>query len=258
MALDLEPLGSSRRTDEVFERLRSRIFSGAFEPGDQLPGERELAEALAVNRASVREALKRLEFLELVEVLVEVVHGQGTFVRELGASSALQLIETLLRDRRTVSPDLMAQILEFRRDNTLRVVELAARNRTGEQLERARDLLEREASEGSDPKRALEIDIEMNALFGEASGNLLYQFVTNLFTKLIRRLGPLYFNEQRDARRSWETHRQLLEALERGDADEARRIVGVMLGYSEVAILREIEQLHARGLIGPDAERSEP
>ncbi len=254
MALDLEPLGTSRRADEVFERLRSRIFSGAFEPGDQLPGERELAEALAVNRASVREALKRLEFLELVEV----VHGQGTFVRELGASSALQLIETLLRDRRTVSRDLMAQILEFRRDNTLRVVELAARNRTGEQLERARALLEREAAEGSDPKCALEIDIEMNALFGEASGNLLYQFVTNLFTKLIRRLGPLYFNEERHAGRSWETHRQLLEALERRDAAEARSIVGVMLSYSEAAILREIEQLHAKGLIGPDAERSEP
>ena len=254
MALDLEPLGTSRRADEVFERLRSRIFSGVFKPGEQLPGERELAEALAVNRASVREALKRLEFLELVEV----VHGQGTFVRELGASSALQLIDTLLRDRRTVSRDLMAQILEFRRDNTLRVVELAARNRSAEQLERARALLEREASEGSDPKCALEIDIEMNALLGEASGTLLYQFVTNLFTQLIRRLGPLYFNEERDAGRSWETHRQLLEALERGDAAEARSIVGVMLGYSEAAILREIEQLEARGLIGPDAERSEP
>ena len=254
MALDLEPLGSSRRADEVFERLRSRILSGVFEPGEQLPGERELAEALGVNRASVREALKRLEFLELVEV----VHGQGTFVRELGGSSALQLIETLLRDRRTVSRDLMEQILEFRRDVTLRVVELAARNRSVEQLERARSLLEREASEGGDPKSALEIDIEMNALLGEATGNLLYQFVTNLFTKLIRRLGPLYFNEQRHSRRSWETHRQLLEALEHGDAAEARRIIEVMLGYSEAAILREIEQLQASGLIGPDAERSEP
>lgn len=254
MALDLEPLGVSRRADEVFERLRSRIFSGAFEPGEQLPGERELAEALGVNRASVREALKRLEFLELVEV----VHGQGTFVRELGGSSALQLIETLLRDRRTVSRDLMAQILEFRRDATLRVVELAARNRSSEQLERARALLDREASEGNDPKCALEIDIEMNALLGEATGNLIYQFVTNLFTKLIRRLGPLYFNEQRHVGRSWETHRQLFGALERGDAAEARRIIGVMLEYSEAAILREIDQLQARGLIGPDAERGEP
>ena len=46
MALDLEPLGVSRRADEVFDRLRSRIFSGAFEPGEQLPGELILRQSL--------------------------------------------------------------------------------------------------------------------------------------------------------------------------------------------------------------------
>jgi GntR family transcriptional repressor for pyruvate dehydrogenase complex len=254
MSMRLERLSSNRRADEVFERLRSRIFAGAFQPGEQLPTERELADALGVNRASVREALKRLEFLELVEV----VHGQGTFVRELGASSALQLIEVLLRDRHTVSRDLMDQLLEFRRHNTLRVVELAARNRTDEHVARARALLAREATEGGDTKSALEIDIEMNALLGEASGNLVYQFVTNLFSKLVRRLGPLYYNQSRDARRSWETHRRLLGALERRDAVEARRIIEVMFDYSEAAILREIEQLQVQGLIGPETERDEP
>lgn len=59
MATDLQPLSPSRRPDEVFERLRSRILSGAFRPGQQLPTERELAEALGVNRSSVRESTLR-------------------------------------------------------------------------------------------------------------------------------------------------------------------------------------------------------
>ena len=67
MALDLEPLDSVRRADGVFEQLRSRILSGAFPAGERLPNERDLAAALRVNRGSVREAVKRLEFLELVE-----------------------------------------------------------------------------------------------------------------------------------------------------------------------------------------------
>jgi len=247
MAAPLQPLGTLRRPDEVFDRLRSRILSGALRPGEQLPTERELAEALGVNRASVREAVKRLEFLELVEV----VHGQGTFVRELGASSALQLVEALLRDARTVTSNLMAQLLEFRRHTTLHVVELAARNRTPDQLARARALLAREAAEGTDPKSALEIDIEMNALLGEASGNLLYQIVTNLFTKLVRRLGPLYYNEERDSARSRETHERLLDALERRDAGPAVSIVSVMLDYSEAKILEAIALLEAEGRIGP-------
>ncbi|MEN8184405.1 MAG: GntR family transcriptional regulator, partial [Myxococcota bacterium] len=186
----LEPLTAFRRADGVFEQLRSRILSGVLPPGEQLPNERELAAALHVNRASVREAVKRLEFLELVEVR----HGHGTFVCELGDSSALQLVEALLRDRHTLTRDLLRQILEFRRHITLQVVELAACQRTAEQLERARELIRREEQEGGDPKKALELDIAMNGLLGEATANLMYQLVTNLFTRLIRRLGPLYYD----------------------------------------------------------------
>jgi GntR family transcriptional repressor for pyruvate dehydrogenase complex len=247
--VELKPLGSVRRVDGVLERLRSLILTGSYPPGARLPNERDLAEALGVNRSSVREALRRLEFLELVEVR----HGQGSFVREIGESSALQLIEALLRDRRTITADLLRQILEFRRHITVHVVELAARNRPPELIERARTLLAGEAKAGGDPKLALEIDVQMNALLGEATGNLMYQFLTNLFTKLIRRLGPLYYDERRDYSRSLQTHHQLLAAVEAGDAAEARRVLETMLSYSETAILGELERLEAEGLIGPDA-----
>jgi DNA-binding FadR family transcriptional regulator len=250
LATDLEPLASPRRADGVFEQLRSRILSSTFPAGSRLPNERELATALGVNRASVREAVKRLEFLELVEVR----HGQGTFVRELAESSALQLIEALLRDRRTITRELLRQLLEFRRHVTVHVVELAAQHRTDEQVQRAWAFLEREGREGTDPKLALEIDIAMNGLLGEASGNLMYQLVTNLFTRLIRRLGPLYYNELRDHARSLRTHRELLDALERRDAPAARRIVERMLSYSEERILLEAKRLEDAGLIGPSGD----
>lgn len=247
--VQLEPLATARRVDGVFEQLRTRILSGAYPAGGRLPNERDLAEAFGVNRASVREAVKRLEFLELVEVR----HGQGTFVCALGASSALQVIETLLRDPSTVTRELLRQLLEFRRDITVRIVELAARNRSEEQLARARALLARELQAAADPEAALEIDLQTNALLGEATGNLMYQLVSNLFTKLVRRLGPLYYNERRDHRRSLETHRDLLAAVERRDARAARRIVETMLDYSEAAIWRQVDRLEAAGAIGPAA-----
>jgi GntR family transcriptional repressor for pyruvate dehydrogenase complex len=249
MTVEIEPLATARRVDGVAERLRLLILTGAYRPGSRLPNERELADALCVNRGSVREALKRLEFLELIEVR----HGQGSFVREVSASSALQLVEALLRDRRTITADLLRQILEFRRHITIHVVELAACNRTPELLERARLVLDRESEGGRDPRQALRLDVEMNALLGEATGNLMYQFLSNLFTKLIQRLGPLYYNERRDHARSLRTHRALLAALEAGDPVEARRILEIMLSYSEKVIMAEAEQLEAEGLIGPHA-----
>jgi len=243
--VQLEPLRSASLVDRVFEQLRSQILAGAIPAGTRLPTERELAETLHVNRQVVREALKRLEFLELVEVR----HGQGAFVRELSASSALQLIEALLRDPAFVTLDLLEQLLVFRRQVTLSVVELAARNRSDEQLARARHLLDDEAAAGTDPKAALEIDLRWNALLGEATANLLYQLVTNLFTKLIARLGPLYYNEERDHARSIENHRGLLEAIETRDAAGAVRRVGEMLRYSEDRIRTEAERLAVAGVI---------
>jgi GntR family transcriptional repressor for pyruvate dehydrogenase complex len=254
MAVDLQPLASARRADLVFDQLRGRILSGQLGAGERLPNERDLAQALGVNRASVREAVKRLEFLELVDV----VHGQGTFVRPLGGSSSLQLIESLLRDPRTVTPALMRQLLEFRRDVTLRVVELAALRRSEPQLERARRLLAEEQEAGADPERALALDLEWNQLLGEATGNLMYQLASNLFTKLVSQLGPLYYNRARDWRRSQQTHAELLAAIEVQDAAGARGVLERMLGYSERSILQEVERLAAAGLIGPSAAGGEP
>ncbi len=249
MNLGLEPLGTNRRAEGVFEQLRTRIFSGAYPVGTRIPNERDLAEALNVNRASVREAVKRLEFLELVEVR----HGQGTYVRGVGDSSALQVIETLLRDPRTVTTELLRQLLEFRRHVTTHVIELAARNRKPDHVARARALLAAEEAAAHDPAGALEIDLEMNTLLGEASGNLMYQLLTNLFTKLVARLGPLYYNDERDHQRSHANHRALLAALESQDAGEALRTLGEMLDYSERAILSRAVELEAKGLIGPRA-----
>ena len=249
MVANLEPLAATGRVDGVVERLRTLILTGAYPAGSRLPNERELADALRVNRGSVREALKRLEFLELIEVR----HGQGSFVREIGGSSALQLVEALLTERRMITPELLRQLLEFRRHISTHVVELAARNHTAEQAARAWNLLERERAAGAEPGAALELDIELNALLGEASGNLMYQLVTNLFTRLIRRLGPLYYNQARDYARSLDTHRRLLECMGARDEAGARRILEEMLDYSERSIMAEVERLEAEGLIGPDA-----
>jgi GntR family transcriptional regulator, transcriptional repressor for pyruvate dehydrogenase complex len=254
MSIGLQPLASARRADGVFEQLRARILSGAFAAGARLPNERELADRLDVNRASVREAVKRLEFLELVEVR----HGQGTFVRAPSDSSALQIIETLLRDPRTVTRELLVQILEFRRHVSLHVVELAARNRTEEQLARARELLAQERLHADAPAAALDLDVELNRLLGEATGNLMYRLLTNLFSRLVRRLGPLYYNAGRDATRSVTTHHELFAAVEARDPDGARALLERMLDYSEEAILGEVAKLEAKGLIGPDAGREAP
>lgn len=71
--------------EQVAERIRSSILSGAFPAGSRLPSERELAQRLGVSRPAVREAIGALQNLGLVVTR----HGSGTYVTARLASACL-------------------------------------------------------------------------------------------------------------------------------------------------------------------------
>ena len=73
----LKPVEKQRVAEEIAEQLRSLILGGQYPPGSKLPPERELSKRLRVNRASLREALKKLEHLGLVRIR----QGDGTRVQ---------------------------------------------------------------------------------------------------------------------------------------------------------------------------------
>jgi GntR family transcriptional repressor for pyruvate dehydrogenase complex len=77
MNVSLKPIKPKRISDQVYEQIRELIFRGQLKPGQQLMPERDLSEALAVSRTTVRNAINKL----VVMGLLEHKQGQGTFVR---------------------------------------------------------------------------------------------------------------------------------------------------------------------------------
>jgi GntR family transcriptional regulator, transcriptional repressor for pyruvate dehydrogenase complex len=73
----LAPIKSTRIYEEIVRQVKTMIAEGRLASGDRLPPERELAEKFLVSRTSVREALRALESLGLVEIRP----GEGTFIR---------------------------------------------------------------------------------------------------------------------------------------------------------------------------------
>jgi len=88
----LDPVEKQSVAESVFRDLRKKIVNGEYAPGEALPGERALSKSLGVNRGAVRESLKRLSQLGLVEIQ----HGEHTRVTDFRSSGTLDLLGEIL------------------------------------------------------------------------------------------------------------------------------------------------------------------
>ncbi len=77
---------------EIVKQLRAMISADNLQSGDKIPSERELSERLNVGRSSVREALRALELLGLIETR----RGEGTFIRDFRGNQLVQLLGTFI------------------------------------------------------------------------------------------------------------------------------------------------------------------
>lgn len=96
---------------EIVSKIRKMIDEDGLKPGDKLPSERELSERLKVGRSSVREALRALELLGLIETR----RGEGTFLRDARGNQLVQLLSTfILQDEKAIRDvEVTKQLIEM-------------------------------------------------------------------------------------------------------------------------------------------------
>ncbi|MFC4556668.1 FadR/GntR family transcriptional regulator [Virgibacillus kekensis] len=88
----------------VLQEIRKYIYSNDLSPGDKLPSERELAEKLAAGRSSVREALRAIELLGLIETR----HGEGTYLSVYRPYQTVELLASFILQDNGTRTDLLA------------------------------------------------------------------------------------------------------------------------------------------------------
>lgn len=225
-----QPVSRARLNDEIVTVLQNQILTGALAPGDKIPPERELAETFQVNRATLREALRRLESLELVEIR----HGDGLYVKNYLESGNLDLIKAAanLDGRKGTVLD----ILEARRYLMPQMASLAAARRTDD------DLLELERAILRTDLTMLEKDIKVHQLIARSTHNLLCTIGLNFFNQIFRDYGPFYFNDEKNVQRSRNFHRDIYEAIKNRKAKEALKIMKEIMIYAEEAVKTGLSQ----------------
>ena len=95
-------LSEQKVYENVLDMIRHYIKEAELQPGDKLPSERELADQLQVGRSSVREALRAIELLGLIETK----RGEGTYLRSYQSHRTMELLSTFILQDTTVKKDI--------------------------------------------------------------------------------------------------------------------------------------------------------
>ena len=147
----LQPVNRRSVPEHVFEQIVAEVLSGEMQPGETLPSERRLAEVLGVSRPAVREALKRLTAVGLVEVR----QGDATTVRDFRRHAGLDLLPRLLIRAGDLDLSVVRSILETRLHIGPKVAELAAQRRRPELSARMDEALQKLADNDDPVERQL-------------------------------------------------------------------------------------------------------
>jgi DNA-binding FadR family transcriptional regulator len=212
-------------SDDVFRRLTDDILSGRYEPGEKLPTQRALAADLGVNMASIREAVKRLEQLRLVDVR----HGDAMRVADWRTSGGLDVLAHLLFRAGGLDRGTLDALMEARGLMLSDAARLAAERRDGAQARELCDVAERMAS-APDRAAAQALDWAFFATVVDSAQNLVLGLVMNSIRHVYFQRADLFARVVDDHTALAPLYAQAARAIADGDADGAATAVRALAG----------------------------
>ncbi len=150
-------------SEEILARLLSLIKEHQLRPGDKLPPERELAGLMSVSRPSLREALRALSIMNIVEIR----QGDGTYITSLEPELLVEHLDFVF----ALDDSTFVQLFEARKILEVGIVALAALRISDEQIAALEACIAKAAASVDDPHAFLEADLELHELITRAAGN---------------------------------------------------------------------------------------
>jgi GntR family transcriptional repressor for pyruvate dehydrogenase complex len=233
---DQEPVSFARleRTSvglQAAESIKQMILAGELEPGDALPSERDLAVMLGISRPSLREGIRVLSAMNVLEPR----HGGGTYVTSLDPRLLAQPVSFLLQ----VDPTAFRHLLEVRHVLEVGAARLAAPRISDETLAGLLQLAGQAAKVLADADQYLRLDYEIHTTIIEATGNPIYISLYESIADLSLESRKRTARSSSVRRRAHEDHVAIIAALSTRDPDAAALAMGSHLDAMRFALAPE-------------------
>ncbi len=237
MGIEVKSEFETIRRNKVYEEVAKqieRLILNKLRPGDKLPSERELAETLKVSRSSIRDAIRSLELVGLVEPR----QGTGTIVREVTAASIVTPFADALNHRR----ELVSELLDFRRMLEPPLAARAATHATDEDIVEMEEILNRQQEKQRRGDAAIAEDTEFHYSVAMASENSVVLKVLDILMDLLRETRERSLQVDGRPQKSLAGHRKVLAAIKRRDAEAAKDAMRHHIEDVEEIVLHEFQE----------------
>jgi len=220
----------------AYEQIRDAIVTGERKPGSRLPGERALSEMLGVNRAAVREALKRLEHSRLVSIH----QGGATRVLDYRQTARLDVAsELLFTPAGQLNPPIAAGVIEMSSAILPDVARLAAMRGGPAATRQLEAIAARMRAAREDPTVVADLALEFLRVLVQASANVAYELIFNTICEIRQQLGP----RAGDSRHDPDALERIVHAVSHGDPERAGAAMSVYADRIASADLKDLGEL---------------
>ncbi|MGH2502145.1 MAG: FadR/GntR family transcriptional regulator [Ktedonobacterales bacterium] len=210
-----QPVGRSKLFERIVEQIQGRIVRGELRAGDRLPPERELALRFGASRTAVREALKTLAQMGLVDMRP----GRGTIVTDNTSDAMRSSLGLMLRVSHLGSPDAL---VELRRIIEPEIAALAAERAEETNIAALHEAVETMERSLRRADTYIEADNRFHRTLALAARNALIVSLVDSIVGLLSEQRARIFSVPGGPERGQVYHKTLLDAVERRDVELAR------------------------------------
>jgi DNA-binding FadR family transcriptional regulator len=210
LGLRVPPRGSA--VSDIARQLLGQLLGGQLAPGTRLPSERQLAQAMGVGRSAVREALKALDVLGILDVRT----GDGTYIKQTSSDLLPDAVEWGLMLGQSRTQDLV----EARRHIEALTARLATERATDAQLTELGERMAAMRTAISVPE-FVEADIAFHLTLADAAGNTVLANVLSCVRALLRVWIRRAIEQAGETESTCDEHQRVLDAVLARDPDQA-------------------------------------
>ena len=222
----VKPLREPALNRAVQERVKNYITANHLAPGDPLPPEKQLAAALGISRGSVREAIKALESLGIIEVR----HGTGVFVRGFNFDSILDLLTFGL----SFDPTKISEILQIRKWLETAAIGEVCERITAEQIQAITQILEQWDQRIANDESTADEDRAFHRALYQVIGNESLTALIDIFLVVYHSVNVTKITKDAHPTTTIQDHRDILDAIKKRNASLAReRIQDHFRGFED-------------------------